>query len=421
MAITSEEEYAEILEKITVDPIGEPTMKTFDSLRKDLVRLARKLPTSLFKGGKEFGHLVLICEEGEYADYIGEDEDFEYQDPPTPDEFEVVIPRGSSDEQVRAKEREVHRHNEDYNKFLATRKALANAIAGAVDEEYVEELRHELMEYDRCQPFEMLQHIKRQIPITTSERATMKQAVFAKWDGVKSLRKFINEMKAAMKAAKSWDVPIQLADAVDHLVEQIYAIDPFEERVMTEWETRTVAKGWSACCLYFLDAADKARIVKKATAKQAGFESAANVREAAAGDAAPDDTEEHVNLILEQMEKNGEQMNAVAQTNAKLHDTIERQSKQISKLLEMNEALVKAITAMGGTVADKLKANKDTEEKSDEERNDRRQKKKKKTRGAVNMCNFCNKEHKDWGIYCPARKCNAHLRPKGWTGTEIDK
>jgi hypothetical protein len=69
-----------------------------------------------------------------------------------------------------------------------------------------------------------------------------------------------------------------MQDIVDHLVEQIYNVDPFDTKTMTDWETRpTINKTWERCVQYFLHEADKLKIHKKATAKQAGY--AANVQE----------------------------------------------------------------------------------------------------------------------------------------------
>ena len=85
-----------------------------------------------------------------------------------------------------------------------------------------------------------------------------------------------------MKDASYWKVKTLPQDLVDHLVQQIYHADPFKEEMMTEWETRpAVNKTWERCTQYFLQAADKLRIHQKATAKQSGYHSAANVQEEA--------------------------------------------------------------------------------------------------------------------------------------------
>jgi hypothetical protein len=191
----------------------------------------------------------------------------------------------------------------------------------------------------------MLSHIKKHILLITEERAKLKAGIYLKWDGEVALRSFINDMTTGMKDALFWKVQVQPQDSVDHLVEQIYAIDPFEAKVMTEWETRPNAnKSWERCVQYFLCKADKLKIHKKATAKQAGYHSANNVQEEAERAA---EQEEQVNMVLETMEKSGKQMSAVATTNAKMVAIISKLAKQVAKLTAMNNNLVNALIAQG--------------------------------------------------------------------------
>jgi isopenicillin N synthase-like dioxygenase len=145
----------------------------------------------------------------------------------------------------------------------------------------------------------------------------------------------MNDMTTGMKDASFWKVQV---------VEQIYAIDPFEAKV-TEWETKpTATKSWERCVQYFLHEADKLKIHKKATAKQAGYHSAANEQEEAERAA---EQEEQVNMVSEAMEKSGKQMNAVVTTNAKMEATISELAKQVAKLTAMNNNLINALIAQG--------------------------------------------------------------------------
>jgi hypothetical protein len=84
---------------------------------------------------------------------------------------------------------------------MATSDALRTAISGAVDSEYIEKLKHPIVEYDMCTPYKMLKHIKEHIPLTTEERKQFKAGIYIKWDGTTSLRSFINEMENGMKWA----------------------------------------------------------------------------------------------------------------------------------------------------------------------------------------------------------------------------
>jgi hypothetical protein len=69
--------------------------------------------------------------------------------------------------QRQAKEEELCHYQIKYNKYMATLEALRNTIVEAVDSEYIEKLKHLVVDYDMCQPYEMLSHIKTHIPLTT--------------------------------------------------------------------------------------------------------------------------------------------------------------------------------------------------------------------------------------------------------------
>jgi hypothetical protein len=110
--------------------------------------------------------------------------------------------------------------------------------------------------------------------------------------------------------------------------------------------------------------------------------------------------EENVNLVLEAMQKNAEEINVFIATNAEFENTIKglertnsEQAKQIIKLLEMNNNLVKSLTAMGKEVADKNKAK--AEEVVDPNKD--------RSGGAARLCQYCKKKHWGAGKRCIAR------------------
>jgi transcription antitermination factor NusG len=122
-------------------------------------------------------------------------------------------------------------------------------------------------------------------------------------------------------------------------------------------------------------------------------------------------------MVLEAMEKSGKQVNAVATTNAKMEATIAELTKQVAKLTNMNCNLVKALIAAGAKVADRNNA-----EKAKEKENASGNRSRKRGRsGQAKECQYCNKTHKNAGMYCLDRICNAYLRPDRWKGTEVDE
>jgi hypothetical protein len=153
-------------------------------------------------------------------------------------------------------------------------------------------------------------------------------------------------------------------------------------KVISEWEKKqSLLKNWAACKKYFLEAADKIKNFNKSTAKRSGYHSAASMEEEME-DAT--EMEDNVNLVLDAMQKSAEEINAVVATNASMEATIKEQTKQISRLLEMNNNLVKARVAEGKQVADKDKATEE-DKKTSGKRNSKGRK--------LKMCDFCKTEH----------------------------
>jgi hypothetical protein len=197
-------------------------MKSFEALRKDLQVIACKLKTTLFPEGATYGHVVLICEEDEYGSYIG-NQNYAYSKPVPPEDYGVAIIDIMTEVPPPLSNRTIE--------------ALRNpSLKQSIPRN--EKLKHPVVDYDMCQHYKMLSHIKTHIPLTTEERAKLKAGIYLKWDGEVILRSFINDMTTGMKDASLWKVQIQPQDAGDHLVEQMYEIDPFETKVMAEWETR---------------------------------------------------------------------------------------------------------------------------------------------------------------------------------------
>lgn len=130
-------------------------MASFEALRKQLQPIAGCLKTTLFPEGSVFGFMVLICEEEEYALYIY-DPDSHYSNPSVPEEYSAAISDTMTDTQRWAKEEELRRYQIKYNKYLATQSALRNAIVKSVDAEYIEKLRHPVVEYEKVQLYDML-------------------------------------------------------------------------------------------------------------------------------------------------------------------------------------------------------------------------------------------------------------------------
>ena len=408
--MSTQEEYAKVLDMLKTVPRveGDITMKTYEDLLSNLRPIATKLKTNIFPEGKKYGHLSLLTTDSEYASYIG-DPLYRYKEPDQPSDFELANPitMDMSEPQRKANETKTPRYEQEYNKYLATTEKLRDAIVEAIDEEHIEALKDSVVNYDLVAPYDLLGQIKSSILLTTVERKELKEMVFTEWDvATTSIRAYANVIDAAWKTNTRWNNTILEQDIVDHFVGEMYKSGLFDEKVMSTWEKRRdEVRGWESAKKFFFAKADDDKTFKKSTARNAGYQSAAHMEEEN-----NTDMDESVNAVLEAMQANTEQMNAVATTNAGLEATIKEQSKQITTLLRMNDNLVKALVAAGVKVAE--------DDKAEQE---------KKKKGKITkerewrMCPFCKDRHKGAGKGCLRRKVNKHLRPDSWEGTEIDE
>lgn len=260
---------------------GDPTMHTYDKMIEELRPIATKIKTDMFPNGENYGFLALICTDEEYGHYIEKD-NYMFKMPEKPTEYDLTIPDQISETQRKMREAIHNKKKIEYIKFTAVTARLREIIADAVPEEYLEEIRDPVVAYDMKQPYDMLQHIRKNIKLTTADVDEMKATVYITWDaGVETLRSFLNRMEKGARGCKRWNIVIVEGDMVQHLVKQVYQSARFEAKVMTEWENkRTVLKTWTRAKEYFLKEADNIKNFSKATAKQeAGYHSAANVEE----------------------------------------------------------------------------------------------------------------------------------------------
>jgi hypothetical protein len=112
----------------------------------------------------------------------------------------------------------------EYTKYLAVTTRLREIIVDAIPQEYIEELRDTIVDYDMVLPFDLLQHVRKNIQLTTNDVVEMKATVFFTWDSsAETLCSFVNRMEKGAEGCARWSITIPEADLMQHLVMQIYA------------------------------------------------------------------------------------------------------------------------------------------------------------------------------------------------------
>jgi hypothetical protein len=122
--MATQEEFEAKLENITVTPMnGEPTMKSYETLVKELKPIAIKLKTTLFAKGHKYGFLATICTEEDYASII-EDPNYKWMEPEEPEDYDSTITDDMTDVQRKQQEEQHKRYKIEFNKYVAATNVL---------------------------------------------------------------------------------------------------------------------------------------------------------------------------------------------------------------------------------------------------------------------------------------------------------
>ena len=102
-------------------------------------------------------------------------------------------------------------------------------------------------------PFEMIDYLWTKISkITNKDKVQLKKEVFIEWDQPQVLTAHFKQINKACKQLTKWNVKVSDDDIVIHVVDQMYNLDCFSEKNMTNWEeVLNKDKMWSKCQLFF--------------------------------------------------------------------------------------------------------------------------------------------------------------------------
>ena len=160
------------------------------------------MKTNLFPNGENYGFLAIISTDEEYRDYI-EEPTHTFTLPTKPSDYDYNIPDGIGETQRKVKEAQHRQRIVEYAKYTAVTTRIREIIVDAVPKEYIEELKDKVIAYDKVLPFDMLDHIAKNISLTTGDVDDMKATVFFPWDPTaETLRSYINRIEDGVKGCK---------------------------------------------------------------------------------------------------------------------------------------------------------------------------------------------------------------------------
>ena len=188
----------------------------------------------------------------------------------------------------------------------------------------------------------MLDHLFNQcLAITDTEKAEKLEAALKPWNGDDDINAFFHSLDKVQESLDDEDIPWPDSQKIIHAMKQMYACNTFDSRDMREWERRAPAnKDWLDLQVYFGDLYNDAKKYEKATGGKHGFESAANVSEAAPPNLSDDQFAQQLCDIAIAATADKEHLQQMTNCTNVLFAVIKQQQEQITELLRQNGILI---------------------------------------------------------------------------------
>lgn len=310
---------AKIAEKNVTKIHGQPTDRDLSLLKKELVKIVSKEATSL--GGGKHGHVGLLMKEEDYIKISNGGVPFV-----TPSHPGHHPARLSSVAATR--EMQLAKHKADvitYETCAGVINGVKELIAGAVSEEWLEEIDDETLGFQNVSILEMLEHLEnRGGDIDYIDIQDMKKERDAPWNTNEHIVTYFSGVQRAVKRLTKAGVT---SDEVELLANALYSIKQSGEMeyALQEWDKKSRAdRTWATAKTYFSKEYANRRKHKTIEAKQAGFGSANQTIDE------EDVIEEVTKEILQQVKS--------AESN-ELREIIDQQKK----MLEANQKLMQQL------------------------------------------------------------------------------
>ena len=314
---------AKIAEKRVSKINGQPTDRELTQLKKELVKIAAGISTSL--GGGKHGHVGLIVPEAEYVKFSHEEKKFDI--PAHPGHYPASV---SSNATTRSRQEAKHKALiAEYEVCTGVINGLKEKIKEAIDEEWLEEISDEVMEFQNVSILEMLDHLgARGGEIDYIDIQEIKKERDAPWNTNEHIVKYFSNTDRAVKRLKRSKVDTSEKELMSNALYTIKESGEME-RALEDWDKKPEAeRTWKECKNYFSRKYADRRKHKSIEAKQAGFGSANQAQET---------SDQELIECTDQLKEALQQM--TSSESSELKKIIERQEK----MLEANQQLMQQI------------------------------------------------------------------------------
>ena len=244
-------------------------------------------------------------------------------------------------------------HVEQWERFDAYEHVFKDKLEGAYDRNYFTTLCDDLLGYTHVCVSEMLEHLLEQcLEITDTEKAEKLEKILKPWDQDEDINAFFHSLDKGQETLTDEDITWPTSQKIIHAMKQMYACNQFDSRDMREWERRVPEdKTWLDLQVYFGDLYIDAKKYEKATGGKHGFESAANVSEAAPPSLSDELFSQQLCDIAIAATADKEHIQMMTSATDDLLTIIKQQQQQITELVAQNGVLIGKVGTTGATSA----------------------------------------------------------------------
>ena len=258
--------------------IGQPTIRQYHHLKKQLAKLAAAVKTT--EWGGRHGHIALVLTEAHMRTVTGNPLATVALLPQPPNVPAGLLNNSTLTNRTRITTDHANAWQNFYKQESVQGVIVDRLVLEAVDSDYVEELEDEYLGYSRETIKTVLTHIKTNYcTITTLDKKEAKDAFEQLWNGQGHITKFARNLDRKQEWCTEINVNKTDGDKVQVYVESMYAIELFDDKDMQVWEDKTNAnKTWANAKTYFeKEWKTKSNWTKERKTRRSGYESANSV------------------------------------------------------------------------------------------------------------------------------------------------